>query len=230
MTTKRLRLAHLSDLHVSGRSEPRHRLERALGRAHQAGADHLLLTGDLTDRSRDHEFDELCQLLQMHWPKTATLVPGNHDAAPGAFERAIDKLPARFQTVPVVTDEVVVLPVDTRRRLHTAPLFWATGRIGREQAQAMDVLTDYADRPVVLAMHHGPHLSPLYPFEGLLDRKLVYRLLSKGPHVHVCCGHEHSCRDVPPRIHVAASVVDSPDPLRLYDCYNGELTSTNAVN
>src|SRR5215468_9876635 len=71
-------LAHLSDLHI-GRA-PAH--DEAVAHAVDAldGIDHVVVSGDVTDRGRAHEYARFEQLFA---PLAAagrlTVVPGNHD-------------------------------------------------------------------------------------------------------------------------------------------------------
>jgi 3',5'-cyclic AMP phosphodiesterase CpdA len=90
------RLAHLSDLHVSSDlSALRHRL-RSWVRQSQAKnllnlqavirdlasqeVDHLIITGDLTNNSRDASLESVREALgEWNEPERLTIVPGNHD-------------------------------------------------------------------------------------------------------------------------------------------------------
>ena len=73
-------LAHLSDLHL-GHGPAREAAARALVEAVQeAHVDHVVVTGDLTQRGRDEEMslflDIFAPLQRAH---RLTVVPGNHD-------------------------------------------------------------------------------------------------------------------------------------------------------
>src|SRR5688572_30610536 len=99
------RIAHLSDVHIldasvatrrahyrfatklvsMGRAiDPtarRRRLARALHSAKESGADHVVISGDLTEVGEQVEFEQFAEVL--HEAKlpddSVTLVPGNHD-------------------------------------------------------------------------------------------------------------------------------------------------------
>src|SRR3954454_4554790 len=110
------RIAHLSDVHPLDpqlpRSSARYRfatrfvslgrpvdpraraqkLLRGLRAAKASGADHFVITGDLTEMGEASEFDHFASLLEeAGMPEgSVTLVPGNHDAytTPAAWRAA----------------------------------------------------------------------------------------------------------------------------------------------
>lgn len=69
------------------------RLLRALDRVREAGADHLVLTGDLTEDGADAQFEVLAEVLHDAGvrPEAVTILPENHHAYidVDAFERRI---------------------------------------------------------------------------------------------------------------------------------------------
>ena len=99
-----MRVAHLSDVHLTtlqsvrrayglrcravrfGRSaDPSVRAQRlrsALDAVVASGADHLVISGDLTELGDDAEFERFAEVLADAAidPGDVTLVPGNHDA------------------------------------------------------------------------------------------------------------------------------------------------------
>lgn len=81
---KKVTIAHLSDLHIAGKSD-RHqlaRLERMFEEFVHRGYDHLVMTGDLIDTASPADWEILREALERNglfdWNKT-TLIPGNHD-------------------------------------------------------------------------------------------------------------------------------------------------------
>jgi 3',5'-cyclic-AMP phosphodiesterase len=219
------RLAHLTDTHIDGGIDRSVRLARGLAEATASGAEHLLLTGDLTAHGREHEVRELARVLS-HWQAPATVVGGNHDGF--GFERHLSGLLGRFSMtstpgVPYFVSGLTIVPLGTyfHRRALT---FRALGAIGREQFSSLERAVALARGPVVVAMHHGPQLDPLRAFAGLVDRHRITRLLRANPHVSVCCGHDHRVLDVG-QVHVAASCASHPDPLRVYDVGMGRFES-----
>lgn len=116
----RMRIAHLSDVHIldpgagtrkagyrfaaklvsmGRRVDPRprtERLQRALAHAKKAGAEHVVISGDLTEVGEEVEFRHVAEILESSgFPaESFTLVPGNHDAyTPNDAElRCVDRL------------------------------------------------------------------------------------------------------------------------------------------
>lgn len=81
---KKVTIAHLSDLHIAGIRDRYQiaRLDRMLEEFVRREYDHLVMTGDLTDKTSPDEWVIIREALERHglfdWSKT-TLVPGNHD-------------------------------------------------------------------------------------------------------------------------------------------------------
>ncbi len=77
-------LAHLSDLHISGKNDLRQiaRLDRLLAEFVRRGYDHLVMTGDLIDTAIPSDWQIIRDALVRHdlfnWNRT-TVIPGNHD-------------------------------------------------------------------------------------------------------------------------------------------------------
>lgn len=216
-----IRLAHLSDLHLNGTFDRRARLIRSLGQAQKAGAGHLLLTGDLTGHGRLSEFQELAGLLAVNWPGGQTIVPGNHDGLNGNFERVFGPVGQPFD----LDGEALIIPIDTRAP-RRALVFRALGKVGRQQTQMIDWLTQNVQKPTLIICHHGAQVHPLQIFDGLVDRASILRILKRSPLIHVICGHDHRVLDIDNQIHVAASCALHPDPLRLYDVGVGSFSTS----
>lgn len=205
-------VAHLTDLHLNGSADRRGRVVRALDAAKAAGARHLLLTGDLTAYGTGAQVAELEGVLAQSWRPSLglgrTVVPGNHDGR-GAIDKAF---PLHG---PVDLDGAVLVPVDTR--FHRRALaFRALGAIGKETLSGLERVSRDSSRPVILAMHHGPHGRALGLFEGTVGKEGLGGLMSERPHIHVCCGHDH-VREDRGNIHIADAVAHHDKPLRLYE-------------
>jgi len=77
-------IAHISDLHIAGSGDRRQLqdLDRMLEHLNVSGFDHLVISGDLSDRGRTEDWeivkDKLVSHGWYHWEKT-TVVAGNHD-------------------------------------------------------------------------------------------------------------------------------------------------------
>jgi 3',5'-cyclic AMP phosphodiesterase CpdA len=73
--------------------ERRKRVARALVEVRKSGADHLVITGDLTEDGTPPQFEVLAEVLadSKIAPERITLVPGNHDAydASGNYAAAL---------------------------------------------------------------------------------------------------------------------------------------------
>jgi 3',5'-cyclic AMP phosphodiesterase CpdA len=205
-----MRVAHLSDLHLNGSFDRRARVIGALSQASMAGARHLIVSGDITAHGRIPEFRELAGILAVNWPAGVTIVPGNHDGCRGEFESVFGPV-----APPSDLGDALVIPIDTRAKKRSL-LFRALGRVGKQQIQLLDWLTQDVQKPVLFVMHHGSQKHPFQQFEGLIDRVAINRLLARSPLIHVICGHDHRVLDLG-QVHAAASCALHPEPLRLYD-------------
>jgi 3',5'-cyclic AMP phosphodiesterase CpdA len=195
-------IAQLSDLHLNGTEARLGKLLRALQSARTYKPDHLVLTGDITAGGKKSEMQEL-SLALASWPGPVTTIAGNHDGHLTGFTSAITDF-----------GDSLLIPLDTRAA-HKPLGFSALGRVGSEQMRMLEDMTASPDRPIILAMHHGPQAHPLHVFDGLVDRHGLRSLLRSRPWVHVICGHDHRCLDIG-RVHVAPSVAHHPDPVRVY--------------
>lgn len=263
------RIAHLTDLHLLetghaaramrekmrlsfltlGRAIDaelhRRRFEKALDDAWKARADHLVISGDLTEDGLPEQFEILAEVLsESRWsPDDVTIVPGNHDAyvEVHAFERALagPLSPWRRTSTPGAITELpnaTVIALSTTIDQH-----WlrAAGRVGEAQLVLLErLLVAQRHRPVAIAMHHPPMPWGLQLrwIEGLLDVDSVAASLARHPHAHVLCGHIHKGGDhyfrggVEPQIFVANAVVDHPSPLRLYEAVGDRLYAVEETN
>ncbi len=223
------RFAHISDLHLNGSRSRQSNVHRELQRAAAANIDHLLITGDLTSSGRLGQFMELSELLGDWRPEAVTIVPGNHDGGRRRWDQALSGPLYRFAPTSApgaVADlgDAIVVALSTQAHSR-ALLFRAAGWVSDAELAVVDYVTRQPSqgRAVVLAMHHGPQLHPFQPFDGLRNRSLIKAFLARGPHISVCCGHDHRIVDRD-RIHAAASVAHHSDALRLYDVVSGKLT------
>jgi 3',5'-cyclic AMP phosphodiesterase CpdA len=270
------RIAHLSDVHtldprVRGRAryrfstkfvslgrpiDPRGRarkLLRGLAAAKASGADHVVISGDLTEMGDPTEFEHFANILEEAAmpPDSVTLVPGNHDAytTPTAWQRALEGPLKRFAGASsgeagkvVDRGALALLPIDTT---FFQSMVRAGGHFTREAAAAVNArLTDPAlrDKCVVLVMHHPPfqeHKNRVAEWMvGLSGRMHVLDMLAHHPRLQLLHGHLHRVIDrvvVPgmdsskrPRIFGAPAVVDDAEDLprvRLYDVHDGRLES-----
>jgi 3',5'-cyclic AMP phosphodiesterase CpdA len=259
------RVAHLSDVHILDRRAPsRHqgryrlatrfvslgravdpglrarRLAGALAVARAGGADHVVISGDLTEVGHDAEFEHFAEVLHAARlaPDTVTLVPGNHDAytRPDGWRRALAGPLRAFAgasaTEPgkvVDRGTVALLPVDTTC---FQSITWSGGVFTRETAEALDRrLADPAlrDKALVLVTHHPPfhpHRLPIVRWiDGLRGAARVLELLARHPRLQLLHGHLHRVMDrilasssdgahagrTPTRLFGASATCDDPD-------------------
>jgi 3',5'-cyclic AMP phosphodiesterase CpdA len=228
------RIAHLSDVHTldpaHGRSSTRYRfatkfvslgrpvdprararkLVRGLAAAKASGADHVVITGDLTEMGDPLEFEHFASLLDdANLPDGGvTLVPGNHDAytSAAAWRRALEG-PLKRYAEASATDpgklvdrgDIAFLPIDTS-------CFQSIARSGGlftpEAARAVQARIDdpaLKDKTIVLVMHHPPfvrHTNPISEWvDGLRGCKHVLDMLTRHPRVQILHGHMHRVVD-----------------------------------
>ena len=188
-------IAHLSDLHF-GRHDPG-LTEALLASIAEQAPDLVVVSGDLTQPARTHEFAAARSFLdRIHPPKL--VIPGNHDVPlfdvlarlrrPFAkFERHI--APAAGKSPYFADDEIAVLGINTARRL--------TGKNGRvsveQMAQIRRLLGSQPDRVFkAMATHHPlaiPSGSDPVDLAGRSERALSV-IAETGVHL-LLSGHYH---------------------------------------
>lgn len=250
------RIAHISDLHLlesahrqrSGqalwrlqylsakrRLDPENRRQRALAAMISArSADHLVITGDLTEDAHTAQFELVAELLaESGWaPECVTLVPGNHDAyGPDAWARALagplrNYAPSSTPGGRIELPDAVLVPLIT-----AVEQFWArsSGKLDLSHLADMNELVALAaGRAIVLLMHHPPYKVMGHWVHGLLNRVDIRDLLLAHPEIHLLHGHIHRHRDHAigeglPRVFSVEAVVTSDRPVRFYDVVDGRL-------
>jgi 3',5'-cyclic AMP phosphodiesterase CpdA len=233
-----MRIAHVSDLHVLSRTAAAWRniifnkrltgyanllLRRA--RVHRreylnsvlaaaaARADHLVVTGDITNLALEHEYEEACALLAKAALQTeVTVVPGNHDIYlpsiqrdrrfPHHFSRFIQSdlpelardLPAgRFPCVKLRGGVAVIALSSAVPR----PPFVAAGYLGQEQLEAFGAVLAHPEvqrRTPIVLLHHPPidNRPPMVQLrDGLVDGAALLTALMQIPRGLVLFGHLH---------------------------------------
>ena len=231
------RLAHISDLHVlspegvhwremlfnkrvTGWANTRLRRGRVFRRRHletvlnaASGADHVVITGDITNLALDGEYREAVRLLDRRAGRAeATVIPGNHDLYLPSIRRE-----RRFQHYlePFVRSDLPRLGVEVAAGAYPfvklrgpaaiiglssavpRPPFIAAGYLGHEQIAALRaVLADpeVARRFPVILVHHPPVDSRprlLQLRDGLTDAACLREVLATLPRGLVLFGHLH---------------------------------------
>lgn len=233
-----LRIAHVSDLHVltphgfewrralfnkrltgyanlllhRGRVYRRAYLDAVLSAA-TAAADHLVVTGDVTNLSLEREYEAARALLDVAARRVeVTVVPGNHDVyLPSVHHER--RFPHHFgaflaSDLPALACELAAGPFPCVKlrgpmalvALSSAvprPPFVASGRLGPPQLEALRrVLAhpEVARRTPVVLVHHPPlddrpRLARLR--DGLVDAAELRGVLSPLPRGLLLFGHTH---------------------------------------
>jgi Icc protein len=263
-------LAHISDLHLLERSHGKRRgLARqrlaylsagvpldaewrirqavfAFQTALRMGADHVLVTGDLTEDGDREQFEVVAEVLQRSGldPDSVTLVPGNHDtySERDAWTRALEGPLQAFRrtSAPGAYTQLgaaVIKPLCT-----TVEGQWFTrssGSIRREDVHEIRCLAsrpELRDQAIVVAQHHPPTRAflPIEWLDGVPDAGPLRDLLLERTRVHVLHGHVHRelTRHLCGRSHAqvfSAAAVRLRDPaapparVRLYKAEAGKL-------
>ena len=270
MNTNAMRIAHLSDVHMldarpsrarSGYSMGHHflsfgrpldadlrkrKLAHALSASRRVGADHIVVSGDLTEIGAPGEFETLAEVLHDSGipADRMTLVPGNHDlyTSADAWRWALQGPLAAFKATSadkagrvIEGAGVRILPIDVARH---QPVTRSAGWIGQEELESIHrhgADRGLSDRPLVVVQHHPPFVRPtkaLHWIDGLVGAKHLMSLLETFRHLFVLHGHLHSAVNRAlgcgvARILGATAVVDDRDGsrVRLYDVRDGQLTA-----
>ncbi len=270
------RIAHLSDTHILDPRPSRTRsgwsmrvrflsfgrpldaegrrvkLKRSLDTAQRAGAEHFVLSGDLTEIGTPGEYETLAEVLHDSGiaPNRMTLVPGNHDmySSADAWRWALEGPLAAF--APTSAREpgpgrVVEIPGATLLPLDATffqPVTRSAGMIPEEAIDAIErraADTELAKKPLVVIQHHPPFVrktSALHWLDGLVGATRMMSILEKFRHLWVLHGHLHAIVDRAlgcgvSRIRGATAVVDDRDHarVRLYDIREGRLEAARFV-
>jgi 3',5'-cyclic AMP phosphodiesterase CpdA len=246
------RIAHITDLHLvehdyarrsarerrrlhylnTGRDiDPERRRRSAIAALRLAAhADHVVITGDLTEDGTLAQFEVLAEVLAEARiePGRVTLVPGNHDlySAPDAFRRALlgPLRPYAIASAPDSAVEVggaLLLPICT-----AVPQSYlrSHGVLSRPDCERITALAR-ARRTLIVAQHHPPlgHRNPIRNWiDGLRNVATSAALLMMHAHVHVLHGHLHAqaSRQLeggrPAQVHCAAAILQSAAHVRFY--------------
>jgi 3',5'-cyclic AMP phosphodiesterase CpdA len=231
---ERARLSYLSFGRRLDPADRRERLRRSLAEVRAAQVDHVILTGDLTEDGHPAQFELLAEVLaDSRIPADrVTIVPGNHDAYGdgSAYEAAMaGPLRAYAPTSgicnPIPLRDATLVPVSTAFQ---QTCLRSAGAISEaDRAALARIVTDpaFLGKPLIFAQHHHPgqYLVPIWQWiDGMLEHRVFSYLFEQCPHLYVVHGHTHRAvdkavrRGEPARIFSATAVVDSDEPLRLY--------------
>lgn len=203
------RLAHISDLHF-GKTDPR--LVMALDEdLDDFDPDLLVVTGDVTQRARLHEFEQARGFLD-GLPFARLVVPGNHDIAPlyrplsrlfNPYGRYTRYFPPTLNSF-FADDQVLVMGLNT---VH--PLRWKEGTVATEQLDWIEQLVArHPDKFHVLAAHHPlVHVAERPLEHRVLRHESLLRTLERVGIDLVLTGHLHESYDGPARTFGVAEAI-----------------------
>jgi 3',5'-cyclic AMP phosphodiesterase CpdA len=270
------RIAHLSDAHVLDPRPSRTRagwsmqvrflsfgrpldaigrrkkLLQSLDTARRVGADHFVLSGDLTEIGTPGEFETLAEILHDSAipADKFTLVPGNHDVYTSAdgwrwalagplapFARNASDKPGKI----VEVGGANLVPVDAT--FHQ-PVTRSAGVMNEADASAIEKFAadpHLAKRPLVIVQHHPPFVrstNALHWLDGLVGASRLMHALETFKHLFVVHGHLHTIVNRAigtgvARVLGATAVVEDRDDsprVRLYDVRDGELHSAGLAS
>jgi 3',5'-cyclic AMP phosphodiesterase CpdA len=185
-------LVHLSDLHF-GRVDYSV-VEPLVATIGEIKPDVVVVSGDLTQRARSHEFKEAREFLD-RLPSPQIIVPGNHDVplhnAYARFFQALDKY-KRYITddlEPFHSDEeIAILGINTARSLTIKD-----GRINEEQIGAIrDRLCPFADEVTKIIVTHHPFDLPEGHNDEVVGRaQMAMEAIAKCGADVLLAGHLH---------------------------------------
>ena len=225
----------------------RTKLKRALAAAMRSGADHVVISGDLTEVGAAGQYEAFAETLHESaiCPENVTLVPGNHDvyASGEAWKRALDGPLRAYRGTSaehagklVERGDVIVLPVDVTC---FQAITRSAGELGDSAADALERrFSDRAfrNKALIVVQHHPPfaHATGTWQWiDGLRGSARMMGLLATHPHVQVLHGHLHKAVDRlvgaglrKSRVFGASATVDDDEAtprVRLYDLRDGQL-------
>ncbi|MBC7114408.1 MAG: metallophosphoesterase [Archaeoglobi archaeon] len=144
-----MRIAHISDLHISSRDFVKKCGENLLRLLDSIKPDLVIVTGDLTDQGYMHEYERAEEFLN-EIKAEKLIVPGNHDSRNSGDILFEDFFGTRF---PVYENrEIIVLGIDS-----SEPDI-DDGHVGRENYPRVTEI-EGLEKIKVVAMHH--HLIPI---------------------------------------------------------------------
>jgi Icc protein len=230
----------------------RHKLQRSLETAKRVGAQHFVLSGDLTEIGAPGEYETLAEVLHDSGipPERMTLVPGNHDlyssadawrwALEGplaAFARTSAREPGPGKIVEIAGASLLPLDATFHQPITRSAGWMPDETMDSIERHAAD--SGLSKRPLVVIQHHPPFLrktSALHWLDGLVGAHRMMTMLESFRHLWVLHGHLHAIVDRAlgcgvSRIRGATAVVDDKDEarVRVYDVRDGRLESSGLV-
>jgi 3',5'-cyclic AMP phosphodiesterase CpdA len=190
-------LAHISDLHF-GRENPR-LIVGLLQTLEDIQPQLVVISGDLTQRARTHEFLAARAFLDsLQWP--FLVIAGNHDiSADNLTERFFAPWKKWHRYIantlePIVSDEnSIAIGVNTARRSGYC-LDWSRGRVNSRQIAAIAeyLAEEDGDRLRVLAAHHPFWIPKQYRYRHVIGgRDMALGRLKRAGVDIILSGHIH---------------------------------------
>ena len=189
------RIAHLSDLHF-GRTDPEV-VRGAIDAVCRLKPDLVVVSGDLTQRARSHQFRAARAFLD-RLPKPQIVVPGNHDVPLwNLFARGLSPLRKYRRNITrdlepfFADDEIAVLGLNTARSLTIKD-----GRINRQQIDvAVARFSAGAPHCLHILVTHHPFDQPDKGDAGDIVGRAVMAMSAIGDRVDlILSGHLHLAR------------------------------------
>jgi len=165
----------------------------------QQAADHIAVTGDLTNLSLPTEYKRARTWLDaLGTARDVTVIPGNHDV----YVQAAVQSPAAFWGVYMRGDDGQSGFPFVRRRGNVALIalssgvptgpFMATGRLGQQQLSGLsEALTQTRDLFRVVLIHHPPLSPPARYMRRLVDSADLRHVLAEHGAELLIHGHDH---------------------------------------
>jgi 3',5'-cyclic-AMP phosphodiesterase len=200
MSSKQLRIAQISDLHIKPRGQLAYdRVDTAIAlencvaalNAFRPAPDFVVISGDLADTPVAEEYDYLSELLApLKLPFAG--IPGNHDGRDmmrAAFPNAAYAFSSGplNQTIAVGELDLVLLDSSVPGKPH--------GELEAPTLQWLDTtLGSSVDRPAQLFLHHPPFVAGIWHMDrqNLGDAAELAAIIKRHPRVQlVATGHVH---------------------------------------
>ena len=188
-------IAHLSDLHF-GKIAHDEIVPRLVEEVNQTQADLVVVSGDLTQRARDREFEAAAAMLRAFNVPTMA-VPGNHDVYP--WWRPLSRLFRPYDRYKrYITDDLA--PVHEQDGVAVMGLNSAIGRtvkggkIASSDLRRMEQF--FRERPpdvfkVLVLHHHLTKIQGLGPHDVAKQARRALKVASEAGVDLILCGHLH---------------------------------------
>jgi 3',5'-cyclic AMP phosphodiesterase CpdA len=167
--------------------------------AKQQAADHIAVTGDLTNLSLPAEYKRARAWLDaLGTARDVTVIPGNHDVyvpaavqSPAAFWGVYTRGDDGRSGFPFVRNRGNVALIALSTGVPTGP-FMATGRLGKQQLSGLaQALAQTRDLFRTVLIHHPPLSPPQRHMRRLVDAADLRQVLAQHGAELLIHGHDH---------------------------------------